>query len=166
MLQSCVALKLVVANRLVLNTTFIPPFEQKLPLSSRSRRGYARNASIFEVAEARTSGQVNRVFSLQSAFSSASIRLLIKPMVITEPAVPNSGKRAAIRPGFAWVWDCTLEISSACSTKIFLDSYIVFLEYAKIEQSKKGSADVVVLYITELRGFVYCICTLAPKGKF
>ena len=40
------------------------------------------------------------VFSHQSAFSSASIGLLIKPMVITEPAVPNSGKRAAIRPGF------------------------------------------------------------------
>ena len=54
----------------------------------------------FEVAEARTSGQFNRVFSVQSAFSRASIRLLIKPMVITDPAVPNSGKRAAIRPGF------------------------------------------------------------------
>ena len=52
----------------------------------------------FEVA--RTSGQFNRVFSVQSAFSSASIRLLIKPMVITEPAVPNGDKRAAIRPGF------------------------------------------------------------------
>ena len=68
----------------------------------RLDRGKARpeTRQAFEVAEARTSGQVNRVFSLQSAFSSASIRLLIKPMVTTEPAVPNSGKRAAIRPGF------------------------------------------------------------------
>ena len=53
----------------------------------------------FEVAEAGTSRQFNRVFSVQSAFSSAGIRLLIKPMVITEPAVPNSGKRAAISLG-------------------------------------------------------------------
>ena len=57
----------------------------------------------FEVAEARTCGQVNRVCSLQSAFSSASVRSLIKPMVITEPAVRYSVKRTAVRPGFETV---------------------------------------------------------------
>ena len=35
-------------------------------------------------------------------------------------------------------------------SRFIFDSYIVFLEYAKIEQSKKGSAEMVVLYITEL----------------
>ena len=75
----------------------------------RLDRGEARpeTRQAFEVAEARTSRQVNRVFSLQSAFSSASIRSLIKLMVITEPAVPNSGKRTA------WVGDSILEISIA-----------------------------------------------------
>ena len=42
----------------------------------------------FEAAAARTSGLVNLVFSRQTDFSSASIRLVIKPMVIIEPAVP------------------------------------------------------------------------------
>ena len=40
------------------------------------------------LAAARTSGLVNLVFSRQTGFSSASIRLVIKSMVIIEPAVP------------------------------------------------------------------------------
>ena len=44
--------------------------------------------NFFEAAAARTSGQVNLVFSHQTGFSSASIRLVIKPMVISELAVP------------------------------------------------------------------------------
>ena len=43
---------------------------------------------LFEAAAARTSGLVNLVFSHQNGFFSASIRLVIKPMVIIEPTVP------------------------------------------------------------------------------
>ena len=50
---------------------------------------------LFEAAAARTSGLVNLVFSRQTGFSSASIRLVIKPMLIIEPAVPWQIKMAA-----------------------------------------------------------------------
>ena len=43
---------------------------------------------LFEAAAARTSGLVNLVFSRQTGLSSASIRLVIKPMAIIEPPVP------------------------------------------------------------------------------
>ena len=43
---------------------------------------------LFEATAARTSGLVNLVFSRQTGFSSTSVRLVTKPMVIIEPAVP------------------------------------------------------------------------------
>ena len=43
---------------------------------------------LFDAAAARTSGLVNLVFSRQTGFSSASVRLVTKPMVIIKPAVP------------------------------------------------------------------------------
>ena len=42
---------------------------------------------LFEAAAARTSGLVSLVFSRQTGFSSANIRLVINPMVLIEPAV-------------------------------------------------------------------------------
>ena len=50
---------------------------------------------LFEAAAARTSGLVNLVFSRQTGFSSASVSLVTKPMVIIEPAVPWKTKMAA-----------------------------------------------------------------------
>ena len=47
---------------------------------------------LFEAAAPPTSGQVNLVFSRQTGFSSASIRLVFKPMVIIEPAVPQKNQ--------------------------------------------------------------------------
>ena len=49
---------------------------------------------LFEAAAVGTSGLVNLVFSRQTGFSSASIRLVIKLMVIIEPAVPWKTKMA------------------------------------------------------------------------
>ena len=50
---------------------------------------------LFEAAAARTSGLVNLVFSRQTGFSSASVNLVTKPMVIIKPAVPWKTKMAA-----------------------------------------------------------------------
>ena len=50
---------------------------------------------LFEAAAARTSGLVNLVSFRHTRFSGASIRLVIKPMVIIEPAVPWKTKMAA-----------------------------------------------------------------------
>ena len=45
----------------------------------------------FVATEARISGRVNLVFSRQIGFPKVSIRLSVhKPMLITEPAVPNA----------------------------------------------------------------------------
>ena len=49
-----------------------------------------RKGGCLEVAATRPSRLVNLVFSRQSGFSTASIRLLIKLMVTTEPAIPNA----------------------------------------------------------------------------
>ena len=46
---------------------------------------------LFEAAAARASGLVNLVFSRQTGFSSASVRLVTKPMVLIEPVVPWLG---------------------------------------------------------------------------
>ena len=43
-----------------------------------------------DVIEARTSGQANLVLPLQTGFLSASIRLLIKTMVVKEPSLPSA----------------------------------------------------------------------------
>ena len=49
-----------------------------------------RKGGCLEVAATRPSRLVNLVFSRQSGFSTASICLLIKLMVTTEPAIPNA----------------------------------------------------------------------------
>ena len=50
---------------------------------------------LFEAAAARASGLVNLVFSRQTGFSSASVNLVTKSMVIIKPAVPWKTKMAA-----------------------------------------------------------------------
>ena len=59
----------------------IAPGEQSLLLSSKVRRikgdSLPESCQTFEVAEARTSGPVNLVFSRQTGVLSPSIRLLI-----------------------------------------------------------------------------------------
>ena len=73
-------------------TTKKAPCEQSLLLSfsllRREKEALPESRQLFEAPAARTSGLVNLVFSRQTGFSSASIRLVIKPMVIIEPAVP------------------------------------------------------------------------------
>ena len=44
----------------------------------------------YEVAAARTSGRVNFSFSRQTGFSRVCIHVFIKPMIVTEPAVPST----------------------------------------------------------------------------
>ena len=56
--------------------------------SGGEQEALPESRQLFEAAAARTSGLVNLVFSRQTGFYSASIRLVIKPMVIIEPAVP------------------------------------------------------------------------------
>ena len=86
----------------------------------------------FEVTAAQTSGLVNLVFSSQTDFffSSGTICLLLKPMILTEPAKAT-----------AWLLDqgqnCLPAKCGTSSTKILLDSCRVFLEYAKIKQAKE-----------------------------
>ena len=41
------------------------------------------------------------------------------------------------RTTYAWVLNCILATSGACSTKVLLDSLWVFFEYAKIEQMEE-----------------------------
>lgn len=41
------------------------------------------------------------------------------------------------RTTYAWVLNCILATSGACSTKVLLDSLRVFFEYAKIEQMEE-----------------------------
>ena len=68
------------------------PCEQSLLLSfsflRREKEALPESRQLFEAVTARTSGLVNLVFSRQTGFSSANIHLVIKPMVIIEPAVP------------------------------------------------------------------------------
>ena len=47
-----------------------------------------KSRQLFEAAAARTFGLVNLAVSRQTSFSSASVNLVTKPMVIIEPAVP------------------------------------------------------------------------------
>ena len=69
-----------------------PPLSFSLP--RREKEALPESRQFFEAAAARTCGLVNLVFSLQTVFSSASIRLVIKSMVIIEPAVPWQIKMA------------------------------------------------------------------------
>ena len=83
-----------------------PPCEQSLLLSfsllRREKEALPESRQLFEAAAARTSRLVNLVFSRQTGFSSASIRLVIKPMVIIEPAVPWQTKMAKRSARRAW----------------------------------------------------------------
>ena len=61
------------------------PCEQSLLFSFsllREKEALPESRQLFEAATARTCGLVNLVFSLQTGFSSVSICLVIKPMVI------------------------------------------------------------------------------------
>ena len=58
-------------------------------------RTLPESRQLFEAAAARACGLVNLVFSRQTGFSSASIRLVINLMVIIEHAVPLQFKMAA-----------------------------------------------------------------------
>ena len=58
---------------------------------------FAPNEQSLLLSEARTSGLENLVLSRQTGFSSASLHLLIRPMVLTEPAIPSARNK---RPGF------------------------------------------------------------------
>ena len=64
-------------------------------LLRREKEALIESRQLFEATAARTCGLVNLVFSLQTGFSSASFRLVIKPMVIIEHAVPCQIKMAA-----------------------------------------------------------------------
>ena len=54
----------------------------------------------------------------------------VKPLVIAERAVANAG--------LLGLGSNILATYHACSTKILLDSSIIFLEYTRIEQAKEG----------------------------
>ena len=75
----------------------------------KKKKALFESRQLFEAAAARTSGLVNFVFSCQTVFSSATIRLVIKPIVIIEPAVPKNQDGSErtqirhIRPGFETV---------------------------------------------------------------
>ena len=70
------------------------------------------------------------LFSNWFFFSSGTICLLLKPMILTEPAKAT-----------AWLLgqgqNCLPAKCGTSSTKILLDSCRVFLEYAKIKQAKE-----------------------------
>ena len=85
----------------------------------------------FQVMAAQTSALFNLVFSRQpDFFSSVTICLLLKLMILTEPAKAT-----------AWLLgqgqNCILAKCGTSSTKILLDSCRLFLEYAKIKQAKE-----------------------------
>ena len=71
-------------------------------------------------------------------FSGCEHPFIDKLLVRTEPVVPGHGFKV-------WVRNCIQAPSSACSTKILLDSRRVSLEYTKIEHVDK---------VTKLQGNV------------
>ena len=115
--------------------SFSAPCEQSVPLSSWVRRikaGSVWIAQSFEVAAARTFGLVNLVLSRQIVFFS----FRVWASVYCETDGHNRArcsKRTAIRPTR---FKTVLASCRACSRRIFRDSCRVFLEYAKIKQTK------------------------------
>ena len=81
-----------------------------------------------EAAAAQTSGLFNLVLSCQLSFSECKHPFIDKPMVRTEPVELSTRLLDLASKLYPWPAMC-----SACLTQIFLDSYRVFLEYAKIE---------------------------------
>ena len=86
---------------------------------------------LFEGATAQTSGLVKLVFSRQTGFSSVSVSVVIKPMVVIEPAVMRKTNMAA-RSGLLGLglrlYPATF---SAFSKKIIINPCRVFLKNTK-----------------------------------
>ena len=94
---------------------------------------------LFEAAAAQTSGLVNLVFSCQTGFSIASVRLVTKPMVIIEPAVPWKTKMAA-RSGILGLGSRLYPGNMQCIFNKDLTHAEPFLRTPKSSKQKKGSA--------------------------
>ena len=100
------------------------------PKSEEENEALSESRRALEVAKARISRPVNFVLYRFTGFQGASIHLLINRWSQLSPLYQGQGFSA-------WVQICIQAPSSACSTKILLDSRRVSLEYIKIEHVNK-----------------------------
>ena len=107
-------------------------YERSTCSKSRGKEALPESRQAFEVAAAQTSGLVNLVFSRQIGFIESEHLFIVKPIDGRKRA--RCSKRTAIRP---WVRNYIPARCWACSTKILVDSWRVFLEYAEIDQAKE-----------------------------
>ena len=84
----------------------------------------------YEIAEGRTSGLVNLVFSRQTGFPSANIRLLMRRGSYLSPLYQAHSDKEGVRTGIP-------ARSRIRSIKILLDLCSVFIEQTKIELVKE-----------------------------
>ena len=90
-----------------------------LPAEPHGKEALQESRQYFEVAAAQTSVLVNLVFSRQICLFECEHPFIDKLMVITEPAVASA---RLLGLGSTELYPNNLPASSACSTKILLDS--------------------------------------------